>query len=251
MDKELTSAASRGRADGGGICYALLCWVNTIAVSLPSNTTYFAITLAIFKNGSICPRKEFTLVYVTSILPPTDERFYFFIFVDFSEAFSVMLLSKIQRFLSLRFSFIFVHFTVLLCFCVCAWLCVLVSLYQDLPCWSLQKLILEICVNLLHQFIVPWKSTYAEMIQCTSEFKCQYFLKKPKLSKNAVMLRMLVQGYVHMFSANFLSKYSTEIFGNIYLHFYLCFAWAFPTDIYLFSILPPCSCCCENPWHLG
>lgn len=162
MDKELTSAANRGRPDCRGICYALLCWVNIIVFSLPSDTIYLARTLTIFNNGSICPRKEFTLLSATTIFPPTDECFYFFlIFISFSAAFSIMPLS-------LQFGFIFVHFTVLLCFCVCLWLCVLISLYQGLPCWSLQKLTLEICINLLHQFIAPCNFAYMEMIQCSA-----------------------------------------------------------------------------------
>lgn len=98
MDKELTSAANRGRADGGGICYALLCQLSTIAVSLPSNTIYLAITLTIFNNGSICPRKEFTLLCTVSIFPPTDGCFYFFlIFIDFSAAPSFVPLSQVCR----------------------------------------------------------------------------------------------------------------------------------------------------------
>lgn len=78
-NKKLTSAANGGRADGRGICYALLCEENTMAVSLPSNTFYLAITLTIFNNGSICPRKEFTLLCATAIFPPTDERIYYLI----------------------------------------------------------------------------------------------------------------------------------------------------------------------------
>lgn len=77
MNKKLTSAADRGRAGGRGICYALLCEGNTIAVSLPSNTFYLATTLTIFNNGSICPRKEFTVLCAAAIFPPTDEGIYY------------------------------------------------------------------------------------------------------------------------------------------------------------------------------
>lgn len=53
------------------------------------------------------------------------------------------------------------------------------------------------------------------------------------------MFRMLVKDYARLVQVSLvcISKYSTEIFGNICLHCYVCFAYSFPTDIYLFSHL--------------
>lgn len=176
MNKKLTSVANGGRADGRGICYALLHEGNTIAVSLPSSTFYLAITLTIFNNGSICPRKKFTLLCATAIFPPTDERIYCPISLTSEQ--------PLASFLSLRCTEISVfraefRFCPLSCsavlLCACLWLWVLVSLYQGLPCWSLQKVILAVSIDLLHQFIVPWKSRYTEMAQCISHIEMSMF----------------------------------------------------------------------------
>lgn len=119
MDKELTSAANRGRPDCRGICYALLCWVNTVVFSLPSDTVYLARTLTIFNNGSICPRKEL----LCSVLLPSS----FLLMNAFtSSSFS---LTSVLPLASCHFLYSLVSFLPTLLFC-CAFVCV-----YDCVCW--------------------------------------------------------------------------------------------------------------------
>lgn len=219
--EELPSAASRGRADGRGVCSALLCQVNPAASSLLSDTVYLAITLAWFSKGSICPRKGFTLPCAATIFPPTEEHFYF------SRLPAVGIVPLCET-----------HGDSFLCCChrwfsvLHRWVCVRVGAGFPVPGPSLLKFATACLGSLQSPSSLRCSLQLRSHREGTGLFWAEMSVsgKKSELAESARVSRMLVKGFVPLLSAGFftlLVKTHPRGFGKVCLRSFFCFASLF------------------------